>query len=96
MGLPVAMTLGFWILAVLMSLAILRVSGPTFPAKFHLDDALAMSPAMKLSDFPVVKLVARVSRSGNVQAQPGDFEGSVASVRLGTASLNLVIDRVVP
>ncbi|MFN0314638.1 MAG: hypothetical protein ACKVQA_06355 [Burkholderiales bacterium] len=51
---------------------------------------------MKLSDFSEVTLVARVSRSGNAQARPGDLEGSIASVKLGTTSLNLVIDRVVP
>ena len=79
-----------------MPLAILRRTVADLPISFTLDDAMAMSPAMKLSNFPVVVVGARVSKSGNALPSPGDLSGQVAGVKLGTEGLQVVIDTVQP
>lgn len=54
-------------------LAVLRTTVGTWPLAFELDDRDAMMPGRKLSDFTRVVLEARISRTGNAQAQPGDL-----------------------
>ena len=48
---------------------------------------IAMSPTAKLSEAKEVVIVARVSRSGQAQPQPGDFEGSSARTRPGASGV---------
>ncbi len=79
-----------------MPLAILRRTVAELPISFTLDDAMAMSPAMKLSNFPVVVVGARVSKSGNALPSPGDLSGQVANVKTGTEGLQILIDTVQP
>lgn len=79
-----------------MPLAILRRTVADLPISFTLDDAMAMSPAMKLSNFPVVVVGARVSKSGNALPSPGDLSGQLTGVKLGAEGLQLVIDTVQP
>ena len=79
-----------------MPLAILRRTVADLPLSFTLDDAMAMSPAMKLSNFPVVVVGARVSKSGNALPSPGDLSGQVANVKTGTEGLQILIDTVQP
>ncbi len=79
-----------------MPLAILRRTVADLPIPFTLDDAMAMSPAMKLSNFPVVVVGARVSKSGNALPSPGDLSGQVTNVKTGTEGLQIVIDTVQP
>ena len=79
-----------------MPLAILRRTVADLPISFTLDDAMAMSPAMKLSNFPVVVVGARVSRSGNALPSPGDLSGQLANVKTGTEGLQILIDTVQP
>ena len=79
-----------------MPLAILRRTVADLPISFTLDDAMAMSPAMKLSNFPVVVVGARVSKSGNALPSPGDLSGQVANVKTGTEGLQILIDTVQP
>jgi cytochrome c-type biogenesis protein CcmH len=79
-----------------MPLAIIRKQVKDLPLKFTLDDSLAMSPQMKLSNFADVVVVARVSKSGNAMPQSGDLEGSSPPVKLGAAGLAVVIDKAVP
>ena len=57
---------------------------------------MAMSPAMKLSKFPVVQVGARVSRSGNAMPTPGDLTGQLDAVKTGSEDLKIVIDSVQP
>lgn len=79
-----------------MPLAILRRTVADLPFNFTLDDSLAMSPAMKLSKFPVVVVGARVSKTGNALPSPGDLSGQAAGVKTGTSGLQIVIDTVQP
>jgi cytochrome c-type biogenesis protein CcmH len=41
-------------------------------------------------------LVARVSKSGNPMAQPGDLEGTVAAVEVGATGVKIMIDQTRP
>lgn len=76
--------------------AAIRASAGELPFAFELDDSTAMAPGNALSDHKRVMLVARLSRSGNPMAQPGDFEGQVDDVAVGATGVKLVIDRVRP
>jgi cytochrome c-type biogenesis protein CcmH len=78
-----------------MPLAVLRVSASELPKTFTLDDSMAMSPAMKLSDFPQVVISARVSKSGTATPQSGDFSATIGPVSPGTTDLKLTIDTIV-
>lgn len=76
--------------------AAIRASAGQLPLEFELDDSTAMNPANTLSRHKQVMLVARVSRSGDPMARPGDLEGSVANVAVGAAGVEIVIDRTRP
>lgn len=77
-------------------LAAMRVPVGSWPQAFRLDDSMAMIPGNVLSAQREVLLVARISASGNPIAQPGDLEGRLEGVRVGTEGVRLVIDRVLP
>lgn len=55
-------------------LAIQRLQASQLPVTVELDDRDAMVPAMNLSSAANVVVGARISRSGNAQAQPDDLE----------------------
>ncbi len=79
-----------------MPLAILKRTVADLPITFTLDDSMAMSPQMKLSNFPVVVVGARVSKSGNAMPQAGDLQGQAAPSKIGSSGIELVIDGVQP
>ncbi len=79
-----------------MPLAILKRTVADLPIAFTLDDSMAMSPQMKLSNFPLVVVGARVSKSGNAMPQPGDLQGQAAPSKIGSSGIELVIDGVQP
>jgi cytochrome c-type biogenesis protein CcmH len=56
---------------------------------------MAMSPAMMLSGFAEVVVSARVSKSGDVAAKPGDLQGQSAPVASNANGIVVLIDTVV-
>ena len=78
-----------------MPLAMLRVQVKDLPVKFKLDDSMAMSPQMKLSDFAEVVIVARISKTGAAVPQPGDLEGISAPVKLGAKNVTVEISKTI-
>jgi cytochrome c-type biogenesis protein CcmH len=80
-----------------MPLAILRKQVKDLPLNFTLNDSMAMSPASALSTASKVIVGARVSKSGNAMAQPGDLAGQSAVVSVGATGLKIEIkDAVKP
>lgn len=80
-----------------MPLAAVRQPVRDFPVQVVLNDNQSMAPAMKLSSFKQVVVGARISKAGNVTAQPGDLQGASSTLELkdGVQSVALVIDHVV-
>ena len=75
-----------------MPLAIVRTTVDKLPYDFVLDDSMAMNPQMKLSHISAVMVRARISRSGNAMAQPGDLGVSAGPIKPGSKEkINLVI-----
>ncbi|MGE0803133.1 MAG: hypothetical protein AB7O55_32950 [Lautropia sp.] len=77
-----------------MPLAAVRTRAREWPVSFMLDDSSAMTEGLMLSRYPRVDVVARVSRLGTPAAQPGDIEGRLENVALGS-EVRVVLDRVV-
>jgi cytochrome c-type biogenesis protein CcmH len=79
-----------------MPLAIVRKQMSDLPLSVSLTDAQAMTPAMKLSNFADVKLLARISKSGNAMKQAGDLIGVLENVTVADKTRHtLVINSVV-
>lgn len=79
-----------------MPLAAVRKTVADLPVTVTLDDAASMSPQHKLSGFERVTVAARVSRSGEPAARPGDLEGGTGPVSTDTEQvIEVVIDSVV-
>lgn len=74
-----------------MPLAAKRVTVAQLPIEVELSDSDAMMPSMKLSSFPEVQLVARVSRAG--QPTQGEWIGQSSPLASSTAAAqHLTID----
>ena len=74
-----------------MPLAIVRKLVSDLPITVSLNDTMAMMPTMKLSNFPEVKLLARVSKSGNAMSQAGDLIGAINQVVLTEKNTHHII-----
>lgn len=77
-------------------LAGLKATIGQWPVPFVLDDSLAMLPDQVLSDQERVTLTARISKSGTPEPKPGDLEGQMISVTVGSQDIQLIIDHVRP
>lgn len=80
-----------------MPLAVVRKSAAELPLSVTLDDSMAMTPAMSLSSFDMVRIGARISRSGNAIAQSGDLFGEVEGVAVSAGdAVVITISRKIP
>ena len=75
-------------------LAGLRTTADRLPAEFTLDDSLSPLPDNPLSSHDNVALIARVALSDAAEPMPGDLEGAIRSVTVGSQGVKLVIDTV--
>ncbi|UOA07188.1 c-type cytochrome biogenesis protein CcmI [Methylobacter sp. S3L5C] len=74
-----------------MPLAIVRKQVSDLPLTVSLNDAMAMMPNMKLSNFAQVKLLARISKSGNAMSQLGDLIGVIDQVALTDKNEHMIV-----
>lgn len=65
-----------------MPITVVRLQVGELPLTLALDDRNSMMPDVRLSDFAEVDLVARISLSGLAEEQPGDFKGTLSSVKV--------------
>ena len=79
-----------------MPLAIITRQVKDLPVSFSMDDTMAMMPSMKLSSFPQVRVVARISKSGNAMPQSGDLQGMSPVISHNTNDIKIVIEHVMP
>jgi cytochrome c-type biogenesis protein CcmH len=66
----------------------------SLPADFALDDSTAMSADNLLSKHKELVVEARLSRSGQAMAEPGDLYGPPQTLKLGARNVRLKIDQV--
>jgi len=80
-----------------MPLAIVRKQVKDLPVTVTLDDSMAMSPQMVLSNLDQVTVGARVSKSGGAMPQSGDLQGLVSPVSTQTTeTIQITISNQVP
>ncbi|NDL70250.1 c-type cytochrome biogenesis protein CcmI [Vreelandella alkaliphila] len=79
-------------------LAVVRGQVSELPMTVVLDDTAAMSPEAQISQVREVRLMVRVSPSGQATPQPGDLFGDLESVSVGPISeddaATVIIDRI--
>jgi cytochrome c-type biogenesis protein CcmH len=80
-----------------MPLAIVRKTLADLPVSVELNNTMGMTPNLHLTDFKQLKIVARVSPSGDAISHAGDLIGSVEINELKSEqSLSVLINQVVP
>jgi cytochrome c-type biogenesis protein CcmH len=80
-----------------MPLAVSRKRARDLPLTVVLDDSMAMTPEMKLSNFERVVVGARISRSGTATPSSGDLQGFSEPVpAAGADAVNVSITERVP
>lgn len=73
-------------------LAMMRRTVADLPLEFSLDDAMAMAPNFRISQYPEVIIGARVSKSGDALAHSGDLEGFSVKVAPGAEGVRVVVN----
>ncbi|TQV86424.1 c-type cytochrome biogenesis protein CcmI [Aliikangiella coralliicola] len=73
-------------------LAVVKTNLRDLPELVTLSDANAMRPEFKLSNFSQVRITARISKSGNAIAQPGDIEGQSDILRAPFPSTSIAVE----
>lgn len=78
-----------------MPLAVAKLDAGKLPASVILTDGMGMTPQFKLSSAERVFVGARISKSGQAIAQPGDLEGDAGVVSTATRDpIRISIDKV--
>lgn len=77
-------------------LAVVRRGTGAWPVNLTMTDADAMLPGTKLASGGPLRLIARVSRSGQPVAVSGDLSGEVSYDFASAQSASITIDRIVP
>jgi len=78
-----------------MPLAVARLNASQLPTTVTLTDAMGMMPQLKLSSVPRVFVGARISKSGQAVAQPGDLEGDAGVVDVDSHTpITINIDKI--
>jgi cytochrome c-type biogenesis protein CcmH len=80
-----------------MPLAIIRKQVRDLPVKVTLAETMTMVPELSLAKFKQVRIVARISKSGQAMPQPGDWMGEtkVFSLERIPANLHISVDQPV-
>lgn len=79
-----------------MPVAVERIVGASLPLTVRLDDADSLMPTARLSQLPRVEVLARVSRSGQANAQAGDLASEPVVIDNGAGTrVETLIDRSV-
>ena len=79
-----------------MPLAVKRVRVADLPITFVLDDSMAMTAQAKISTAKLLRVEARISRSGNALPASGDIVGSSAVIKPGAKKLRISLDQILP
>ena len=64
-------------------LAVKRIMNPTFPLTISLSDSDAMMAQMKMSQFPVIKVSAKLSQDADVTTKDDDINSNVVTLNEG-------------
>lgn len=78
-----------------LPLAVARFTAAQLPLEVTLDNSMAMAPGMDLSSAKQVQIFARITASGQVRGEPGDFEGNSAPLPISDSAqkVTLTINR---
>jgi cytochrome c-type biogenesis protein CcmH len=75
-----------------MPLAILRKTVADLPLRFTLDDGMAMAPNLRLSQYPLVVVGARISKTGDALPRTGDWQGVSEPIEPGGKDVKILIN----
>ena len=77
-----------------MPIIVLRKKVADLPLIVQLDDSMSMIPSKKLSSYQSVRVIARVSKSGNAKTEKGEPIGIIDSVSTAsTEEIKLLINK---
>jgi cytochrome c-type biogenesis protein CcmH len=76
--------------------AVARYAAVAWPIAFSLTEQNSMSPEASLSKVKKVKIVARISHSGDAKAATGDFEGMSDAINVNAENVQIQITRILP
>jgi cytochrome c-type biogenesis protein CcmH len=80
-----------------MPVAAVRLQAGQLPLTVTFDDSTSPMPGVQLSQFPEVRIEARVSKGGTAAAAAGDLRGEVRGVKVASPeAVAVVIDSVLP
>lgn len=65
-----------------LPLAVQKLSASSLPLTVNLDESMSMAPGMTLTTFPKLEVIARITKSGDPIAKPGDWQASYGPLTL--------------